>query len=103
MIPLQHAPYQTRPGEWGSGFLKFRIPKRQYFRSTITSNSLIRQARQEQRNKFQLLNAFPTLGLCLNYTGFKAVLEGKLKEDQCSEPVNPGRPAYDLYEKSEIF
>ena len=70
MIPLQHAPYQTRPGEWGSGFLKFRIPKKQYFRSTVTSNSLIRKARQKQRNKFQLLNALPTLGLFLNNTGW---------------------------------
>ena len=33
----------------------------------------------------------------------KAVLQGTLKGAQFTEPVKSRLPAYDLYEKSEIF
>ena len=58
MIPLQHAPYQTRPGEWGSGFLKFRIPKKNI--SEVQLRQILLYGKQDKDNgtSFSFLKHF---------------------------------------------
>ena len=57
-IPLQHAPYQTRPGEWGSGFLKFRIPKKNI--SEVQLRQMLLYGKQDKNNgtSFSFLTHF---------------------------------------------
>ena len=58
VIPLQHAPYQTRPGEWGSGFLKFRIPKKNI--SEVQLRQILLYGKQDKDNgtSFSFLTHF---------------------------------------------